>query len=307
MEVIIKAVGMTKIVGKNEVIVNNLTFDVREGEIVGLLGHNGAGKTTTFKMLLGLVNITKGEAYINGKKVPSKESRIGVGFLPELQLHPAHLTVYEYIKYYCKIVGKCIEDKELEGYLRKVGMYEAKDKLLISCSKGMRQRADIARLLALNCKVLMLDEPFSGLDPSGQLMLKNILLAMKKEGKTIVVNSHAASTLDELVDRVIFMKKGEIVAQGKLDELLSTNQVQIKFIKPSNFEEIKSKILDLINNYKPLSFELSEETIDLIVTKDQDLDKFLYESFSIGLKLQSLTQVRMSLDQYFVKTIGYTD
>ncbi len=228
------AEGLTKRVGwwKPQTLLDGLDLTVRRGEVFGLLGPNGAGKTTTFKLLLGLVRATAGRAWLFGREVPGRDSREGVGYLPEVVNHPDYLTVGEYLRYHARLRGLPRTAEAVDEALRRLGMEGMGGRLLGHCSKGMRQRVDLARVLMGDARLILLDEPVSGLDPLGQHLLKEVLQQLRRDGISILLSSHAVGMLADVCDTVGFLHRGKLVRQGRLAELLESGRTRIRFQAP---------------------------------------------------------------------------
>jgi len=293
---------ITKIVGwwKKETIVDHVSITLHEGEIMGLLGPNGAGKTTTMKMLLGLTAISSGSARMFGAPVPTPASRIGVGFLPEAIQHPDHLTVHEYVRFHARLSGLSGNGSLVEEHLRRVEMWDHRDRLIIDCSKGMRQRADIARLLARRARLIFLDEPFSGLDPCGQVMLKELLVSLKEQKIGILVNSHAAGILADVCDRVCVMNKGKIILSDSLETLLKTSQTRVTTVfsssaAASKFAEGRSSVPHRLIEPAGLEFLLEDSA---------GLNELVQAILNSDGKLAEVVPVMLTLDQLFVRVLS---
>lgn len=229
MEHAVDVVNLKKSIGfwHKTALLHGVSFQVPAGQVFGLLGPNGAGKTTTFKLLLGLSRITSGTATLFGKPVPTPESREGVGFLPEVVLPPPYLTAREYLRFHARLLGIDAIDSAIDRAMRNLEVIGYADKPLGDCSKGMRQRIDLARLFLSKPRLILLDEPVSGLDPLGQSLLKDVLLKLKSEGLTILLNSHAIGMLADVCDAVAIMKEGRVLRTGSLSALLATNDSRI--------------------------------------------------------------------------------
>ncbi|RCK81077.1 MAG: ABC transporter, ATP-binding protein [Candidatus Ozemobacter sibiricus] len=230
--------GLVKRVGwwTPQILLDGLDLEVAPGRIFGLLGPNGAGKTTTFKLLLGLMRPTAGRAFLLGREVPHPSSREGVGFLPEVVIHPEHLTVAEYLGFHARLRGLSRPAEKVAAVLQRLEMTAAPHRLLGQCSKGMRQRVDLARVLLGDIRLLFLDEPASGLDPLGQKMLKDLLLQLRQEGITILLSSHAVGILTEVCDEVGFLVRGRLVRQGRVADLLRSGATRLRFRVPTGAE-----------------------------------------------------------------------
>lgn len=196
--------------------VNNLSLQITEGEIYGLLGSNGAGKSTTLNMLLGFQQPDLGKAFIDGLDTSAyiKEVRSLTGYIPEsVSLYP-YLTGMENLAYFCKISGKKYADQELAGFLTECGLdTNAHHKRTETYSKGMRQKVGIAIAYAKNAKVYILDEPASGLDPVASNELSTLLGKLALRGATIVMASHDLFRVRETCTRIGIMKKGTLVKE----------------------------------------------------------------------------------------------
>lgn len=206
---------------EKRVAVNNLTLDVPAAGLFGFLGPNGAGKTTTIKMLLGFLPATSGEAWLFGRSVDDVASRQAVGYLPEQPYFPKFLSALEVVNAHAGLSGLSGKQakEQTERVLRQVGMWDNRHMILAKCSKGMTQRVGLASALVGNPKLLIMDEPSSGLDPVGRKELRELLLALKNDGKTIFLSSHLLSEMDSVCDRVGVMAHGKLVATGTPSEI----------------------------------------------------------------------------------------
>ena len=206
---------------EKRVAVNNLTLDVPAAGLFGFLGPNGAGKTTTIKMLLGFLPATSGEAWLFGRSVDDVASRQAVGYLPEQPYFPKFLSALEVVNAHAGLSGLSGKQakEQTERVLRQVGMWDNRHMILAKCSKGMTQRVGLASALVGNPKLLIMDEPSSGLDPVGRKELRELLLALKYDGKTIFLSSHLLSEMDSVCDRVGVMAHGKLVATGTPSEI----------------------------------------------------------------------------------------
>jgi len=203
--------------------VEDLTLSVNEGEIFGFVGPNGAGKTTTIKMLMGLIFPTSGEAFIFDAPIPSKASKARIGYLPE---HPAwyeFLTGLEALRFFGKLaaVPKADLARRCEELLALVGLEAAADRQIRKYSKGMQQRLGIAQALVGDPAFVVLDEPMSGLDPVGRKEVRDLILELRRRGKTVFFSTHILPDVEALCDRVGVIIGGKLRDVGKLDALLS--------------------------------------------------------------------------------------
>ena len=194
----------------------NLSIEVDQGEIYGLLGSNGAGKSTTINILLGFLDPNSGEAFINGINANSEKlkARKNIGYIPEnVNLYP-YLTGIENLDYFCKLAGKNYNRGKLKEVLLECGLdLISMDKKLDTYSKGMRQKVGIAIALAKEANVYLLDEPASGLDPLASTELSSILKKLSKSGAAILMASHDIFRIRETCDRIGILKNGELVKE----------------------------------------------------------------------------------------------
>jgi ABC-2 type transport system ATP-binding protein len=203
--------------------VEGLTLSVNEGEIFGFVGPNGAGKTTTIKMLMGLIFPTSGKAFIFDAPIPSEASKRRIGYLPE---HPAwyeFLTGAEAMSFFAELAGvpKGERARRAEELLALVGLEGAADRQIRKYSKGMQQRLGIAQALVGDPAFVVLDEPMSGLDPVGRKEMRDLILELKRRGKTVFFSTHILPDVETLCDRVGVIIGGRLRDVGKLDALLS--------------------------------------------------------------------------------------
>jgi ABC-2 type transport system ATP-binding protein len=203
--------------------VEDLTLSVNEGEIFGFVGPNGAGKTTTIKMLMGLIFPTSGHGFIFDAPIPSPASKARIGYLPE---HPAwyeFLTGAEAMSFFAKLAGvpSATRARRSEELLALVGLSEAADRQIRKYSKGMQQRLGIAQALVADPAFVVLDEPMSGLDPIGRKEMRDVILELKRRGKTVFFSTHILPDVEALCDRVGVIVGGKLRDVGKLDALLS--------------------------------------------------------------------------------------
>ncbi len=203
--------------------VEDLTLSVNEGEIFGFVGPNGAGKTTTIKMLMGLIFPTGGKAFIFDAPIPSEASKRRIGYLPEQPAWYEFLTGAEALAFFATLAGvpKAERARRAEELLALVGLEEAADRQIRKYSKGMQQRLGIAQALVGDPAFVVLDEPMSGLDPVGRKEVRDLILELKRRGKTVFFSTHILPDVEALCDRVGVIVGGRLRDVGKLDALLS--------------------------------------------------------------------------------------
>lgn len=211
---------------KDKQVLNNLSFHIKEGEIYGLLGPNGAGKTTTIKMILGLSKLDAGSVEI--------DQGIHIGYQPETPFFHTYLTAYEVMKFYGQLqkISKDDLDTQIQDALDSVGLKMDQYKQIKTYSKGMLQRLAFAQALLGHPKLLILDEPSAGLDVIGRIQIRKLILKLKKEGRTILLNSHILSDVESVADRVGIIHQGQLVKEIdlKLDEGIHLENEFIKAV-----------------------------------------------------------------------------
>ena len=229
--------------------VRNVSFEVRPGEVYGLLGPNGSGKSTTLKILLGLVTPNQGRAMIFGEDSRDYHSRRDVGFLPENPYFYKFLTAAETLRFYGKVcgMGGTILNKRIDELIHLVGLEDARDRRIGGFSKGMLQRIGLAQALIQDPRLVVLDEPTAGVDPSGSHQIRDLILDLKKRGKTVLLTSHLLEQVQEICDRVGIMAHGEMIREGALADLVSVKN-QTEFIIENATPEIRSQIENLLHN-----------------------------------------------------------
>jgi ABC-2 type transport system ATP-binding protein len=229
---VIEVSGLTKIYKaqdfwKNDRVtaVQDISFKVAKGEVFGLLGLNGAGKTTLMKVLLGLLKPTKGTVSILGGSIEERSVRARVGYLSELPYFPKYLKAREVLSYFADIFGIDEKNKKqkIEEVLEITGLKTRSDVRIKGFSKGMQGRLGLAQALLNDPELLLLDEPMSGLDPLGYKETRDIILKLRKQGKTIFFNSHILSEVEKICDRVA------ILHGGKINEIKTVKEIKKKY------------------------------------------------------------------------------
>lgn len=206
---------------KKDAAVDNISFSLRKGEIVGLTGPNGAGKTTTIKCILGLLRKTKGEILVDGFDSTLKKSKYKLAYIPETpDIYPM-LTVWEHLKFMS--LAYYIKDWEsmAEQILKKFDLTDKKNELGKNLSKGMKQKVSICCALIHKPDVFLVDEPLIGLDPKAIRELKDAFKKLRDDGKSLLVSTHMLDSAEEFCDRIIVLKNGKLLAEGTIEELRS--------------------------------------------------------------------------------------
>lgn len=279
----------------------NLDLTVYGGEIFAYLGPNGSGKTTTIKLLLGLIFPTSGALEILGQRnVLSNAVRQQIGYLPEGAYYPDFLRGEEIVRFYGQLYGmggKELE-KRIDAVLEQVGMTHARKRLLRGYSKGMRQRIGLAQALISDPRILILDEPTTGLDPIARKEIRDILASLRDAGKTLLISSHELQEVELISNRVGILSHGELRMQGGIDDLLIHRDVSILLDGASEGVEARLSQTGL----------KVEDRVGSRVTVRVPSDAEVYEAIERckveQLSLISITPRRETLEELFVRVIG---
>ena len=251
-ETIVSVRGLTKVFkdfwGRPKArAVDNVDFDVRRGEVFGLLGPNGSGKSTTVKLLLGLLYPTKGHIEVFSHSPRNVATKSRIGYLPEESYLYRYLNSHETLDFFGNLfrLPKGDRNKRAEQLLEMVGLSQTRTRAVGEFSKGMQRRIGLAQALINDPELIILDEPTSGLDPIGCREVKDLILALARRGKTVILSSHLLSDVEDVCDRVVIYYGGRIQAQGTLKELLATPD-RIQITTPALPRETMQRVLDLI-------------------------------------------------------------
>jgi ABC-2 type transport system ATP-binding protein len=277
-----------------------LHLTVEHGEIFGFLGPNGAGKTTTLKMLMGLVFPTAGTARILDKEWTDPEVKAQIGFLPEQPYFYDYLTAHELLDYYGQLSGVPGKDRKprIDEMLQRVGLTDIKGVQLRKFSKGMLQRVGIAQAILHNPRLVFLDEPMSGLDPLGRREVRDLILQLQQEGKTVFFSTHILSDAEALCDRVAIVHKGELRGVGAVEELTKSVQGKIEVVWQGTQVPASMKALGA-------EFHVTGETVRAVVAENQQ-DAAIDALRRERLRLISIIPLRTSLESYFVEKLQHS-
>ncbi|MBX7074737.1 MAG: ABC transporter ATP-binding protein [Pirellulales bacterium] len=247
-----------------------LDLEVRRGEVFGLLGPNGSGKTTTMKLLLGLLFPTSGEALVFGKAATDVTKNERIGYLPEESYLYRFLNAEETLDFYGRLfdMSARVRRERTNELIELVGLSGARRRQLREYSKGMVRRIGLAQALINDPELILLDEPTSGLDPIGTREIKDLIIKLRDQGKTVLLSSHLLADVQDVCDRIAILHQGELKELGRVDSLLKIrDEVQIRAAGLS--EEAKNQIADVIrrNNGQVLSMENPTTTLEELFLK----------------------------------------
>jgi len=297
---VIKTTTLTKIYkdwrGNTTRAVDNLSLEIKKGEIFGFLGPNGAGKTTTIKMLLGLVFPTSGDFTLFGENLSVKIKK-KIGYLPEDPAFPSYFTAEEALSYYADLYEMKKDEKKekINELLELVLLDNQKTKKVSQFSKGMKQRLGLAQALLPNPELVILDEPTSGLDPQGRKDVRDILLNLKSQKVTVFLNSHILSEVERTCDRVGILKDGILLSLGTIDELTAKNQVEIH-------AEMNQRIVNLLKT-KVTCIRIREDHLVVEVDSTEVIPDLAEIIVKEGGRLKALIPRKQSLEDIFLEMV----
>ncbi len=254
---------------KKKKILKGISLEVKEGEIFGYLGPNGAGKTTTLKCILGLIFPEKGNIKIFNQPHLSLKAKEKVGYLPENPYFYDYLTATEFLQFYCQLslLKKKEKEEKIPQLLRLVGLEESADLQLRKFSRGMLQRIGLAQALIHDPSLIFLDEPLGGLDPLGRKEIRDIIVRLKEEGKTVFLCSHILQDIEMICDQVAIIVNGQIVNQGSLQDLISEKilftEITLSGINSDNLKNIGEVISS--TGGKTLVKVVNEDNIEKVI------------------------------------------
>ena len=297
--------GLTKTFGKF-IAVDGLTFQVKDGEIFGLLGPNGAGKTTTIRMLACLISRTSGDARIDNFSISSKEDSMKIrriiGLVAENVGLYEELSAYKNIDFYGKLYG-IPEDQRKENIkhlLEELGLWDVRDRPVATFSKGMKQKVAIARALSHDPKILFMDEPTANLDPEAAKVVRDSILNMKKEGKTIVVNTHNLDEAQRICDTIGILKT-KLITIGSpehLKELLRRDKTVIEL------EEVNDRIVSAIKAVSSAKFEIDGKRLIVDVRDPMVENPVLIKAItSVGGNVLAVNQLSPTMEEVYLKAV----
>lgn len=293
----LKVEKVTKHFGE-KLAVDNITFEMSKPGVFGLLGTNGAGKTTTIRMMLGMLKKDSGEITWNGKPVERKN--VNFGYLPEERGIYPKTKIYEQLVYFAELKGLKKEEacKEIDYWMGRLKVEEYKNMLAEKLSKGNQQKVQFITAILHNPELIVLDEPFSGLDPVNSELLKGVILELVEKGKYIIMSSHQMSSIEEFCSDVVIINRGKTVLKGNLKE--------IKDSYPAKKLEISVK-QDITNEIQEAGMQI-EKNIDnnyeITIQNEEQAHKLMKKLVEKGILINKFELKKPSLNDIFIEKVG---
>ena len=292
--------------------VENISFTVKDGEIVGLLGPNGAGKSTTMNAITGYIEQTDGEIIVNGYDTIKKaqKAKREIGYMPEGVPLYDDLSIKEFVTYMAELrkVNRKERKQKVEDIIKKVGLLDMKNKLIKNLSRGQKQRVSLAGALIGDPKILILDEPTVGLDPKQITEIRSLIKDLGKN-HTVILSSHILSEVSQICDKVVIINKGKLVAEDTPENLenrtFNKNVIYITVEDPDNKTEKMKEKIKAIEEIKFIE-ELEDKTkkYEIVGSKDEDLRKIIFTEFAKeGITILEMKKPEATLEDAFMKII----
>ncbi len=292
----LKVENVTKYYGTN-LAVDHLSFTVDDGEIFGLLGSNGAGKTTTFRMIMGLLDATSGKITLDGKKIDYSVTD-KIGFVTEERSLLTKMTVKEQIIYYGRLKGLSEKEilKRLDDWLERFQIKEYKNRKIKELSKGNQQKIQFIAAVINEPKLLILDEPFTGLDPINVKLLKEAIYSLQKKGCSIIFSSHQMEHIEQFCEKLVILVKGKTVLEGYLKDIKESYQKKNIFIRG----DVPAKELESINGVLSVEKKLNEFEVKIENNKivEQVFKKIAHHNIT------KFVVEEASLNEIFIAKVG---
>lgn len=287
--------------GRQNIGIQDLTLEVEEGQIFGLVGPNGSGKTTTLKLLLGLIFPTSGSARVLGEPMGSPGSKARIGYLPEGPYFYEHLNAPELLRMYGSLFGLGGDalEKRIRELLELVDMWDRRDYRVANYSRGMRQRVGVAQALINDPDLLFFDEPTSGLDPIGAKDIREVILELRDRGKTVFLCSHLLKEMEPICDHIAILARGRLITRGAVDELLASDEARYR-IEVRELEE--ATLADLQQRAQKVIW-LDDTCRALFDDREQAFEaaKMVEDA---GAYLLTVGPDRRTLEEVFIEAVG---
>ncbi len=282
----------------DKLVIDNISFEINEPGVFGLLGTNGAGKTTTIRMILGIIKRDKGEITWNGKAVDRKN--VNFGYLPEERGIYPKSKIFEQLLYFAELKGMKVQEaaKEIKYWMERLKIDEYQNMTAEKLSKGNQQKVQFITSILNDPELIVLDEPFSGLDPVNTELLKEVIIELVKKGKYIIMSSHQMTSIEEFCKDVVIINKGKTVLKGNLKEIknnYTANRLEINADRDitSYIKEAGMTIEKNIDNNYEIKIENEEQAHSLMKTLVVQ-----------GVKLNKFELQKPSLNDIFIEKVG---
>jgi len=281
-----------------------VTFSVERGHIFGFVGPNGAGKTTAIRTLMGLIRPTSGSARILGHTIPSREARFKVGFLPEAPYFYDYLTVGELLDLAGRLFGlsASVRKQRAGQLIARVGLERAQSQSLKKFSKGMLQRAGLAQALMNDPELVVLDEPMSGLDPIGRKEVRDLIVELRDQGKTVFFSTHILTDVEAITDQVAIIARGQLQAHGTPYELVKRTILGIDVMIRLPAEGEPGDLTTGADRVRRHGDELS-----LTLPADADVDAWIARAHAAGAKIVQVSPRHETLEDLFLREVASAD
>lgn len=283
--------------------VSNVSLQIQKGEAFGFLGHNGAGKTTTIKCILGLVHPSSGSVKIFGRDGSDVKSRIGLGYVPEQPYFYDHLSVWETMSLYARLkeIPSSKIEAQVSSCLARLGLSSRHNSPMRSLSKGLMQRVAMAQAILGDSQLLVLDEPFSGLDPVGRKEFRELILELKGEGRTIFMSSHILSDVENVCDRASILVQGELKAIFDLHQLREESEEGIEVTLRTG--GVNKELLERLTSGAHTSLTRGE-LLELKFSSRKSAEGVLRVALENDITVESFLPVHKSLEEIFVQIVN---
>jgi ABC-2 type transport system ATP-binding protein len=293
--------GLRKRYGRRTAV-DDVSFAVARGEVLGLLGPNGAGKTSVIKMLLGLVRPDAGEVLLLGRRSSDPRSRSAVGYLPELFRYQPWLTPAEVLGLHVRLARVDVGASERRECLALVGLSDRIGDRVGGFSKGMQQRLGLAVALVARPELVVLDEPTSALDPLGRVDVRDLVLSLKSRGVAVLLNSHLIGEVERVCDRVVILDEGRVAASGTLAELLGQREVRLRLGSVDARAEDRLRVAG--------STSRSGDWFTVQLTADDDgvtVPDLVRDLVGLGVGVHAVEPVRISLEERLLSVLRHEE
>ena len=286
-----------KVYRGNVEAIRDISLQVGEGSVFGLLGPNGAGKSTLVKILTTIIRATDCEGTMLGQPIGHKPTLKQVGYLPEHARFPSYLSGRQVIEYVAGLSGAEVSQQRIDELLALVGMSQAGGRLLKTYSKGMVQRLGVAQALVNDPRLIFLDEPTDGVDPEGRRAMRELLMRLREEGRTVFINSHLLGELETVCDSLVILKEGIVVKQGSLVELTRDTR---------RYEVLVTSLIpdDLAVMFREDGLAVEAKLVSVPGGDPQLVQPVLDALRRDGMVIEEVRQVRQSLEDLFLESVS---